>query len=87
MTEISVHLDVCTFTSSFFMFKKIIYKTLFQSLLQCAVTRVRSQGFVTVSFNIMTKDMKKLGYDIVPSDVMNPAIPEGVKGNAGSTQA
>lgn len=27
------------------------------------VTRVRSQGFVTVSFHIMTKDMKKLGYD------------------------
>ncbi|XP_026180180.1 B9 domain-containing protein 1 [Mastacembelus armatus] len=34
------------------------------------VTRVRSQGFVTVSFHIMTKDMKKLGYDIGPS---NPA--------------
>lgn len=32
-----------------------------------AVTRVRSQGFVTVSFNIMTKDMKKLGYDVGPS--------------------
>ncbi|XP_068192986.1 B9 domain-containing protein 1 isoform X2 [Antennarius striatus] len=27
------------------------------------VTRVRSQGFVTASFQIMTKDMKKLGYD------------------------
>uniref|UniRef100_A0A8C6UMW7 B9 domain-containing protein 1 n=1 Tax=Neogobius melanostomus TaxID=47308 RepID=A0A8C6UMW7_9GOBI len=27
------------------------------------ITRVRSQGFVTVSFQIMTKDMKKLGYD------------------------
>ncbi|KAL4658394.1 B9 domain-containing protein 1 isoform X1 [Arapaima gigas] len=27
------------------------------------VTRVRSQGTVTVSFNILTKDMKKLGYD------------------------
>lgn len=32
-----------------------------------AVTRVRSQGFVTISFNIMTKDMKKLGYDVGPS--------------------
>uniref|UniRef100_A0A3Q3X2W5 B9 domain-containing protein 1 n=1 Tax=Mola mola TaxID=94237 RepID=A0A3Q3X2W5_MOLML len=31
------------------------------------VTRVRSQGFVTVSFHIMTKDMKKLGYDTGPS--------------------
>ncbi|XP_013862393.1 B9 domain-containing protein 1 isoform X2 [Austrofundulus limnaeus] len=30
------------------------------------VTRVRSQGFVTVSFNIMTKDMKKIGYDTGP---------------------
>ncbi|XP_034297387.1 B9 domain-containing protein 1 [Pantherophis guttatus] len=28
------------------------------------VTRVRSQGFVTVSFNVVTKDMKKLGYDV-----------------------
>ncbi|XP_072532428.1 B9 domain-containing protein 1 isoform X1 [Salminus brasiliensis] len=27
------------------------------------VTRVRSQGFVTLQFNIVTKDMKKLGYD------------------------
>ncbi|KAM7386596.1 hypothetical protein PAMA_009282 [Pampus argenteus] len=32
------------------------------------VTRVRSQGFVTVSFHIMTKDMKKLGYDTGPSN-------------------
>ncbi|KAJ0000815.1 hypothetical protein NQD34_005835 [Periophthalmus magnuspinnatus] len=31
------------------------------------VTRVRSQGFVTVSFHIMTKDMRKLGYDTGPS--------------------
>jgi len=28
-----------------------------------AVTRVRSQGCVTLQFNIVTKDMKKLGYD------------------------
>ncbi|XP_016297153.1 B9 domain-containing protein 1-like isoform X2 [Sinocyclocheilus anshuiensis] len=27
------------------------------------VTRVRSQGFVTLLFNIVTKDMKKLGYE------------------------
>ncbi|XP_047213429.1 B9 domain-containing protein 1-like isoform X2 [Girardinichthys multiradiatus] len=31
------------------------------------VTRVRSQGSVTVSFHIMTKDMKKMGYDTGPS--------------------
>ncbi|CAG02687.1 unnamed protein product, partial [Tetraodon nigroviridis] len=31
------------------------------------VTRVRSQGFVTVSFHILTKDMKELGYDVGPS--------------------
>ncbi|KAJ3601393.1 hypothetical protein NHX12_032362, partial [Muraenolepis orangiensis] len=35
------------------------------------VTRVRSQGLVTISFNIVTKDMKKLGYDSTPSDPSN----------------
>ncbi|KAK5856525.1 hypothetical protein PBY51_008114 [Eleginops maclovinus] len=35
------------------------------------VTRVRSQGFVTVSFHIITKDMKKLGYDTGPSNTAN----------------
>lgn len=38
------------------------------------VTRVRSQGFVTISFNVVTKDMKKLGYDVSPSDVQNPSL-------------
>ncbi|XP_056143801.1 B9 domain-containing protein 1 isoform X2 [Lampris incognitus] len=42
------------------------------------VTRVHSQGFVTLSFNIVTKDMRKLGYDTVPSNPTNththPAI-------------
>ena len=33
------------------------------------VTRVRSQGYVTVTFNVVMKDMKKLGYDVTPSDV------------------
>ncbi|XP_013789884.1 B9 domain-containing protein 1-like [Limulus polyphemus] len=28
------------------------------------VTRVRSQGYVNVTFNIITKDMKKLGYNV-----------------------
>ncbi|XP_069501772.1 B9 domain-containing protein 1 isoform X1 [Ambystoma mexicanum] len=37
------------------------------------VTRVRSQGSVTISFNVVTKDMKKLGYDTSPSDVQNPS--------------
>ncbi|KAF0032522.1 hypothetical protein F2P81_014812 [Scophthalmus maximus] len=35
------------------------------------LTRVRSQGFVTVSFHIMTKDMKKLGYDTGPASPAN----------------
>ncbi|CAH1793689.1 unnamed protein product [Owenia fusiformis] len=47
------------------------------------VTRVRSQGFITLSFNIIMKDMKKLGYDVTPSDVANPTIPES--SNAGTT--
>ncbi|KAK2166866.1 hypothetical protein LSH36_34g05020 [Paralvinella palmiformis] len=38
------------------------------------VTRVRSQGYVTVTFNVVTKDMKKMGYDSTPSDVTN-ALP------------
>lgn len=33
-----------------------------------AVTRVRSQGFVTLQFNVITKDMKKLGYDTTSSE-------------------
>ncbi|XP_064317497.1 B9 domain-containing protein 1 [Phalacrocorax carbo] len=38
------------------------------------VTRVRSQGFVTISFNVVTKDMKKLGYDVSPSDMQTPSL-------------
>ncbi|EMP35528.1 B9 domain-containing protein 1, partial [Chelonia mydas] len=38
------------------------------------VTTVRSQGFVTISFNVVTKDMKKLGYDVSSSDMQNPSI-------------
>lgn len=30
---------------------------------------------MTVTFNVIMKDMKKLGYDITPSDVANPTIP------------
>ncbi|KAG7505583.1 hypothetical protein JOB18_035250 [Solea senegalensis] len=35
------------------------------------VTRVHSQGFVTISFHILTKDMKKLGYDTGASSPVN----------------
>ncbi|XP_065268527.1 B9 domain-containing protein 1 [Emys orbicularis] len=38
------------------------------------VITVRSQGFVTISFNVVTKDMKKLGYDVSPSDMQNPSV-------------
>ncbi|XP_012967239.3 B9 domain-containing protein 1 isoform X4 [Mesocricetus auratus] len=44
------------------------------------VTRVRSQGFVTLLFNVVTKDMKKLGYDTGPVDtqgVLGPCLPQG----------
>jgi len=33
------------------------------------VTRVRSQGSVRLKLNVLTKDMKNLGYDVLPSDV------------------
>ncbi|XP_032354851.1 B9 domain-containing protein 1 isoform X3 [Camelus ferus] len=45
------------------------------------VTRVRSQGFVTLLFNVVTKDMKKLGYDTGPPDtqgVSGPSPPQGL---------
>lgn len=45
------------------------------------VTRVRSQGFVTLLFNVVTKDMRKLGYDTGPSDtqgVPGPSPPQGL---------
>ncbi|XP_075035358.1 B9 domain-containing protein 1 [Mixophyes fleayi] len=38
------------------------------------VTRVRSQGFLTLSFNVVTKDMKKLGYTSSSSDLPNTAV-------------
>ncbi|KAL0598076.1 B9 domain-containing protein 1 [Plecturocebus cupreus] len=44
------------------------------------VTRVRSQGFVTLLFNVVTKDMRKLGYDTGPADtqgVSGPSPPQG----------
>ncbi|XP_033630905.1 B9 domain-containing protein 1-like [Asterias rubens] len=36
------------------------------------VTRVRSQGHVKVTFNIITRDMKKLGYDVASSTISVP---------------
>lgn len=50
------------------------------ALLLSPVTRVRSQGFVNLLFNVVTKDMKKLGYDNGPVDtqgVLGPSLPEG----------
>jgi len=41
------------------------------------VTRVRSQGHVTVRFNVVTRDMKKLGYDCEPATVAHPYVPPG----------
>ncbi|XP_075421911.1 B9 domain-containing protein 1 isoform X3 [Ascaphus truei] len=38
------------------------------------VTRVRSQGFLTLSFNVVTKDLKKLGYTNSSADFQNPPI-------------
>ncbi|XP_020633698.2 B9 domain-containing protein 1 [Pogona vitticeps] len=44
------------------------------------VTRVRSQGFVTLSFNVVTKDMKKLGYDVSPGNTSNPSLTSVTEG-------
>ncbi|XP_004716836.1 B9 domain-containing protein 1 isoform X2 [Echinops telfairi] len=45
------------------------------------VTRVRSQGFITLLFNVVTKDMKKLGYDTGPVDsqgILTPNQPQNI---------
>ncbi|XP_013377710.1 PREDICTED: B9 domain-containing protein 1 isoform X3 [Chinchilla lanigera] len=45
------------------------------------VTRVCSQGFVTLLLSVVTKDMRKLGYDTGPADtrgVPGPGLPQGV---------
>ncbi|EDO44485.1 predicted protein [Nematostella vectensis] len=44
------------------------------------VTRVRSQGRVKVTFNVVTRDMKKLGYDTEAASVAIPHIPTGNTG-------
>lgn len=59
---------------------------MFDVLVCCfPVIRVRSQGYVTITFNVIMKDMKKLGYDIMPSDVMVPVVPETVGMTIGTT--
>ena len=35
------------------------------------VTRVRSQGFINLKFNIVTKDIRKLGYLTNPNEQAN----------------
>uniref|UniRef100_A0A8C5TQD2 B9 domain-containing protein 1 n=1 Tax=Malurus cyaneus samueli TaxID=2593467 RepID=A0A8C5TQD2_9PASS len=44
------------------------------------VTRVRSQGFVTISFNVMTKDMHKLGYDVGSVATQSSSLGPGSQG-------
>ena len=51
------------------------------------VTRVRSQGHVTMVFNIVTKDMAKLGYDITNSPgVASPQKETNTKNNDKSNE-
>jgi B9 domain-containing protein 1 len=44
------------------------------------VTRVRSQGHMTISFNIVMKDVKSMGYNVLSADVCKPAILSTVSG-------
>lgn len=37
------------------------------------VTRVKSQGCVRITFNVVSRDMKKLGYDVTPSTLAIPS--------------
>lgn len=56
------------------------HPSLTDAVLLSPVTRVRSQGFVTLLFNVVTKDMRKLGYDTGPLDtqgVSRPSPPQG----------
>ena len=38
------------------------------------VTRVRSQGNIKITWNVITRDMKKLGYDCEPASVAIPSL-------------
>lgn len=42
------------------------FLTLFANFVSVSVTKVRTQGFVAISWNIVIKDLKKLGYDVNP---------------------
>ena len=37
------------------------------------MTRVRSQGSIKCQFNVISRDMKKLGYDVTPSTLTAPS--------------
>lgn len=41
--------------------------------MQFLVTRVSTQGFVTIRINAVLKDMKKYGYDNVPYTISKPS--------------
>lgn len=50
------------------------------------VTRVRSQGKIQVRFNIVTRDMKKLGYDCEPATLQHPYVPPGASRAVGGDE-
>ncbi|VDO25714.1 unnamed protein product [Brugia timori] len=43
------------------------------------VTKVRSQGIITVTMDIVLKDMKKYGYDVTPSSISECPLPDFTK--------
>lgn len=49
------------------------------------VTRVRSQGSVRLKLNVLTKDMKRLGYDVLPSDVASTIPPLNTRATGSAT--
>lgn len=53
------------------------------------VTRVRSQGFATLSLNVVTKDLRKLGYDVGTSNqcVPSPHVPNTLRAALSTTKA
>ena len=50
------------------------------------MTRVRSQGKIRVRFNIVTRDMKKLGYDCEPATLQHPYVPPGASRIVGENE-
>ena len=51
-------------------------------LCDCTVARVATQGYVTLVLNVVTKDLKRLGYQTAPS-----ASSIGILGTAASAPA